>query len=280
MTLVPAAALSLARATHPGPTVVVTAVTVLRGVGVGLEPPRLALLGLAMLVGQASVGLGNDWLDAARDAAAGREDKPVAQGLVSAAAAQTAALVTAVAAVALTVPLGVPATLAHGAFIASAWSYNLGLKSTPASVVPYIISFGLLPMIVTLALPKPMPAALWAMGMGALLGIAAHFTNVIPDLEDDRRTGVRGLPHALGRRLSGIATFLALTAASVVAVLGAGGSPTAVHWLGMAFTLAIAAVGIVLVIAQPPRRLLFRLVLLAALVDVALLASSGQRILG
>ena len=129
--------------------------------------------------------------------------------------------------------------------IASAWSYNLGLKSTPFSVLPYIVSFGLLPLIVTLALPTPMPAAPWAMGMGALLGIAAHFTNVVPDLEDDRRTGVRGLPHALGRRFSGIATFLALTAASVVAVLGP--VPTTAQWLGMTVTLAIAAIGIVLV---------------------------------
>ncbi|HEY9478393.1 MAG TPA: 1,4-dihydroxy-2-naphthoate prenyltransferase, partial [Microbacteriaceae bacterium] len=67
-----AAALPLVRSAHPGPSLVVTAVTVILGWGVGLEPARLALLGLAMLIGQFSVGLSNDWLDAARDAAAGR----------------------------------------------------------------------------------------------------------------------------------------------------------------------------------------------------------------
>jgi 4-hydroxybenzoate polyprenyltransferase len=278
MTLVPAAAFPLARATHPGPSLVVTAVAVVLGWGVGLEPARVALLGFAVLIGQLSVGLSNDWLDAARDAATGRRDKPVAQGLVSTTTARNTALILAVAALALTLPLGAAAAFAHAVFIVSAWSYNLGLKSTPASVVPYIVSFGLLPSVVTLALTSPRFAAPWAMGMGALLGIAAHFTNVIPDLDDDRRTGVRGLPHAMGRRWSGIATFLALTAASAVAVLGP--DPTAAQWLGMAFTLAIAAVGIVLVVTRPPRRLLFRLVLLAALIDVVLLASSGTRLLG
>ena len=86
--------------------------------------------------------------------------------------------------------------------------HRLGVGATTSasrarrfSVLPYIVSFGLLPLIVTLALPTPTTAALWAMGMGALLGVAAHFTNVVPDLDDDRRTGVRGLPHLLGPRV-------------------------------------------------------------------------------
>ena len=63
-----------------------------------------------------------------------------------------------------------------------------------------------------------------------------------------------------------------------MAVLGP--VPTTAQWLGMTVTLAIAAIGIVLVVTRPPRRLLFRLVLLAALVDVVLLTSSGTRLLG
>jgi 4-hydroxybenzoate polyprenyltransferase len=269
---------SLALASHPGPTVAVTAVAVVLGAAVGVDAGRLALLGVAFLLNQASVGLSNDWLDAPRDRAVGRGDKPVALGWISEAAARRAAFCCAAAAVALTVPLGPAATLAHAAFIASAWAYNLGLKSTPLSVLPYVVSFGLLPLIVTLALPEPKPAAWWAMVTGAMLGVAAHFTNVLPDLDDDRRTGVRGLPHRLGRIWSGLITFLALLAAAVLTV-GGTGSANAVPWIGFGVTLGIAALGIVLVLTRRPTRLLFRLIIAAALIDVVVLTALGNRLL-
>jgi 4-hydroxybenzoate polyprenyltransferase len=275
---------SLALATHPGPTVAVTAVAVVLGAGVGMDASRLALLGVVFLLNQASVGLSNDWLDASRDRAVGRGDKPVALGWISAAATRTTAFCCAAAAVALTVPLGLAATLVHAVFIASAWAYNLGLKSTPLSVLPYVVSFGLLPLIVTLALPEPRLAAWWAIGMGAMLGVAAHFTNVLPDLDDDRRTGVRGLPHLLGRVAGGVVTFLALVAAAVLAVAGTGptasGAANPVPWIGFGATLVIAALGIVLVMTRRPTRWLFRLIIAAALIDVVVLTSLGERLLG
>jgi len=168
-------------------------------------------------------------------------------------------------------------------FLVSAWTYNLGLKRTPASVLPYIVSFGLLPAIVTLARSEPAGAAPWAIALGALLGVAAHFANVLPDLDDDAATGVRGLPHRIGRRVSGIATYLVLAVASVVAFAGLGGIGLGgAGWLqlaGLVLSLGIAATGILLVLTRPPSRLLFRLIIAAALVDVALLATAGERLL-
>jgi hypothetical protein len=35
------------------------------------------------------------------------------------------------------------------------WSYNLGLKSTGFSLVPYAIGFGILPVFVTLSFQQP-----------------------------------------------------------------------------------------------------------------------------
>ncbi|MES1212758.1 MAG: UbiA family prenyltransferase, partial [Leifsonia sp.] len=104
---------ALARSAHPGPTLAVTAVAVLLGVAVGLEPWRVALLGLAMLFDQLSVGLSNDWIDADRDRAVGRTDKPVARGDIAAGAVRAAAWVCAAAALLLTLPLGLAATAAH-----------------------------------------------------------------------------------------------------------------------------------------------------------------------
>lgn len=276
---IPSRVVSLLLSSHPGPGAAVTLVAVVLGIGVGLEPWRVVVLGLAVLCNQWSVGFSNDWIDADRDAAVGRLDKPVARGWIARSTVRNAAFATAAAAILLTVPLGALATIAHTAFILSAWGYNIGLKTTLFSVLPYLVSFGMLPLVVTLALPTPAAAAPWAMTLGALLGCAAHFANVLPDLEDDRATGVRGLPHRMGRRASGIVTYLVLAAASVVALLGPAGPIGWLQWTGLALGLGIATAGIVLVLTRPPGRLLFQLIIAAALVDVALLVSSGQRLL-
>lgn len=272
-------AAALARSTHPGPTISVTIVALVLGVAVELSPLRLTILGVVILTGQVSIGLSNDWLDAARDKAVGRTDKPVAVGLVRLETVRTAAVAAAVVSVASSIILGPVVTIVNVIFIASAWSYNLGLKATVYSVVPYILSFGLLPLIATLSRPDAAQADWWAMGMGALLGVAAHFANVLPDLEDDRRTGIRGLPHRLGRLPSGIVVGLALVAASGLAVFGLGDDVRWVGWLGLALTSGIAVACGILLATRAPTRLLFRLIILAALVNVALLAVSGDSLL-
>ncbi|MBW8872624.1 MAG: UbiA family prenyltransferase, partial [Leifsonia sp.] len=203
-------AISLLLASHPGPTVVVTVITTLLGVGLGYPPARLALLALAILLGQLSIGWSNDWLDAARDRAVERTDKPAARGDVPVSVVRLAAFVSLALAILVTIPLGWGALAAHIVAIAGGWAYNLGLKSTVYSFVPFAISFGILPAIATLGQEQPALPQWWVYAAGALLGVAAHVTNVLPDLEDDARTGIRGLPHWLGARLSGLLAFAAL----------------------------------------------------------------------
>ena len=269
---------ALALSTHPGPAIAVTVISLLLGASAGLDPARLALLGAAVLANQASVGLSNDWIDAERDRAVGRTDKPVARGWIAVSTARAAAWITAMLAIALTVPLGLAATISHAVFIASAWAYNAGLKRTALSVVPYIVSFGILPSVVTLSLPDPAFSAAWAAGAGATLGIAAHFANVLPDLEDDHRTGVRGLPHRLGRAAGGVITYGVLVIGTALVVFGPSGAPSIAGWIGLAIGIAIAVVGITLVLTRPPTRLLFQLIIAAATVDVALLALAGEQL--
>ena len=274
----PRTVVALALSSHPGPSVVVSAVAAVLGIAVGLDPLHVAILGIAFLLGQLSVGLSNDWIDAERDRAVGRTDKPVAAGRVSVGTVRVASFVTAMAAIALSVPLGWLATLAHTVFIVSAWSYNLGLKNTPVSVLPYIVSFGLLPMIATLARPVPAAAAAWALALGALLGVAAHFANVLPDLDDDARTGIAGLPHRIGRTASGVVIWVSLAAGAIAAFFGPAGEPSTLQRIGLGVTLLLA-VAIAVALRRPPTRLLFQLIIAAALVNVVLLSVSGTRIL-
>lgn len=261
---------ALALSTHPGPALAVTVILALLGIAGGLEPWRVVALGVTMALNQASVGLSNDWIDADRDRVAGRADKPVARGDISPSMARNAAFVTAAAAIAVSILVGWAAAAIHLVFLASAWAYNLGLKRTIFSAAPYVVSFGLLPSIATLAAPAASFATVGATIAGALLGIAAHVANVLPDRDDDERTGVRGLAHRMGHRTAHVVMWTALLGASV-AVASELGFDTPVAIVGLVVALVIAALGIALGLRGVSTRVLFRLVILAAVLDVALL---------
>lgn len=271
--------LALWGASHPGPSLVVTALAVALGVAAGLGPWRIILLGVAVLAGQLSVGISNDAIDAARDRAVGRTDKPIARGDVSVRTAWIAATALVVAALALSAALSPVVAIAHAAALASAWAYNAGLKNTAFSIAPFVVSFGLFPSLATLSAPEPAFAAPWATVAGAALGAAVHLTNVLPDLEDDARTGVRGLPHRLGVRMSVMLAVTGILVGAVAVLIGPlvldGQSIAVMSWLFCLLVVLIAAATIFLAVGRPPARVLFRLTMLAALVLAAQLVATS-----
>jgi 4-hydroxybenzoate polyprenyltransferase len=265
---------------HPGPTLVVTALALALGIATGLDPWRIALLTVSVFAGQLSVGISNDAFDAARDHEVGRTDKPLARGDAAVGVAWAAALGLLVLALALSVPLGWRMLAAHALALGSAWAYNAGLKSTPWSIVPFLVSFGIFPSLATLSAPDPAFAAGWAWIAGAALGAAVHLTNVLPDLDDDARTGIRGLPHRLGPRASAVTAALAVVGGAIAVLLGASGghlgAVSGVSWVFFAAVVAVAAITAWRAIARPPTRALFRLVMLAALLLATQLVASGS----
>jgi 4-hydroxybenzoate polyprenyltransferase len=268
---------ALALATHPGPAVAVTVVAGLLALAAGVPAGRAALVTVAVLAGQASIGWSNDWLDADRDRAVARADKPVVQGAVAPTLLRTLAVGSAAAAVVLSLLLGLVPGLLLLVLVASGWAYNAGLKRTAVSVLPYVTGFGALPAGVVAAAPGAPPAPWWLVTAGAALGAAAHLANVAPDLEDDLATGVRGLPHRIGARGSAVTGAVVLGVASLVLVLGPDGPPTAAGWAGLA--LAVPAV-VVAALAGTPRfrRLAFPAVMLLTVLDVVLLLAGGAAV--
>ena len=269
-----ATARGLALASHTGPTVVVTVLAGFFAAGVGSGPGPTALVTAAVLTGQLSVGWSNDWLDARRDVAVQRTDKPVVAGLVTTRQVHAAALVAAGLCVVLSLATGIVAGLAHLVAVASAWSYNAWLKSTVWSWAPYAVSFGLLPLFVVLAGPGR-AAAPWAMTATALLGVGAHVANTLPDLEDDRATGIRGLPHRLGRTRASVLAPTVLVAAVAVVVLGPPGPPSVAAWMGGAVAVALAVSAGVVAVRRTASRLPFALSMAVAAVCAVLLVLAG-----
>jgi 4-hydroxybenzoate polyprenyltransferase len=261
---------ALVRACHPEPTVAVTLFATALAVSVGRTAGGVALVAAAVLTGQLSVGWSNDFIDRRRDETGGRSEKPlVAGGLAPGVVARGAACAL-LACVPLSLASGWPAGSVHLAAVASAWAYNLGLKATPLSVLPYAVSFGLLPTFVVLGLPgHPLPPW-WLPLAGALLGCGAHFANTLPDLATDARTGVRGLPHRVGTTGARWSAVLLLVAGSVVALLGPAGASV--------WRLVVLVVVAVLTVAfglRPDDRQAFRVAMAIAAVDVAVVVISG-----
>ncbi|GAA4964675.1 hypothetical protein GCM10023205_31000 [Yinghuangia aomiensis] len=216
---------ALAGACHPLPTVAVTALVTAVAAAAGRGASGTAAVALAVLAGQLSVGWANDALDARRDAAVGRVDKPAAGGALAPRVVAVAAATALVLCVPLSLLSGTRAAAAHLAgVIVGGWAYNLGFKATWWSPLPYAIGFASLPAFVALGLPGHPWPTWWAVLGAALLGVGAHLVNVLPDLADDQATGIAGLPHRIGATWSRRCAAVVLATALAVIAFGPPGS--------------------------------------------------------
>jgi len=281
----PSTARLLFASSHPGPTVTVTVLAAVIAAAVGHPVWLVVLVALTVVAGQLSIGLANDWIDADRDRAVGRSDKPVARGLIAVGTVRAAAYATAGAAVVLSLFLGPVAAVAHLVLVAAGWAYDAGLKRSVWSVAPFVVAFGLLPVVSVAAGPEGQWPAWWAIATGAVFGIAIHCTNVLPDLVDDAATGVRGFPHRLGLRGAGIVAFASLVVAAALVLGGQVLGDDPVQGLGVVLAVlgavvvaVLAVVGVRLVLAGRASRTLFRLVIASSLVLVVELGFAGARL--
>jgi 4-hydroxybenzoate polyprenyltransferase len=258
--------MTLLRAAHPGPALAVTLLAGLLGVAVGLGGAEVVLVVAAVGTGQLTIGWTNDLVDAARDRAVGRTDKPLATGELSATTVRVCCAIALVLTVVLSLAAGPVAGLVALVVVASGWAYNLGLKSTPLSWLPYATAFGALPAFVSLVDDADRWPPGWMVAAGALLGVGAHLVNVLPDLDDDAATGVRGLPHRLGSRWSSALAAAVLVTATLVIVVGAPVESVAVAAMALVVVGGLAVVALVTTGRTP-----FRAAVAMALVDVAML---------
>jgi 4-hydroxybenzoate polyprenyltransferase len=209
--------IGLIRATHFGPTVLVVTISFF------LSLTQFSWVGSlqvawAILAGQCVVGWTNDFLDADLDREANRLKKPLVSGLITEILLKRAIGIALAVALVLSLagPLGIKGTLIHFLGILSATLYNLGLKQTIFSMLPYIVSFGAMPWAIYLSNGNRPPT--WIYLGFILFASAFHFLNVLKDLESDLAQGIMGLPQHLGRgRSIACAVVLASMGALVVA---------------------------------------------------------------
>jgi 4-hydroxybenzoate polyprenyltransferase len=257
----------LVGAAHIGPSLAVTLVVLLLAITQDLPPFRAAAVTAAVLAGQLTIGWGNDLVDRDRDRQVGRLDKPLATQELDTAVVRAALALAGIACVVLSLLVGWRSAAVHlGLGVGSGHAYNLVLKRTRWSWVPFAVAFGTLPAVVTLAdVPYHWPP-LWMSVSAAALGVAAHFLNALPDFDADAATGVSGLPHRLGRVRTRVVATALLVLASVIAALGPSGGLG--RWSAVALVLVA---GLAVVAATGRGKAPFAAAVAIALVDVALL---------
>ncbi|MEO8230330.1 MAG: UbiA family prenyltransferase [Chloroflexota bacterium] len=213
----------------------------------GAEGTRTALLGLAMVSLQVSIGALNDVLDVDRDR--GRKPgKPIPAGLVgrgTATAVVVGSLVIGLTASAFAGPGALAVALAG---IGVGWAYDLRLKTTGWAWLPFAIGLPLLPVYAWVgATGRLSPAFGLLVPLAIVAGAGVALLNGLADVDRDRAAGVPTPVVRLGARrarwLSG--ALLGLAGAGAAGSLAAvGAQPWA--WVLVAAGLAVIAAGLVL----------------------------------
>ena len=203
----------LRQASHFGPTLIVTAIAFGFGVHYWWEGPAY-VIAFTVATGQLVVGWCNDLYDYKDDLAHNRTNKPLVSGLITAQyLTKWLRFMVPFSFIAnLLGPLGIKGGLAYMLGIGFGVAYNFYFKFTLLSPLPYAIAFAALPS--SIAISKDVTPPVWMWLGGALFGMAAHFINVIKDMDQDQVSGINGLPQRLGTKKS-IAAAAALIAAGL-----------------------------------------------------------------
>ncbi|HEX9096657.1 MAG TPA: UbiA family prenyltransferase [Candidatus Dormibacteraeota bacterium] len=213
--------------------------------GIGLGDLRLWWIGAIMLLVQFSISALNEWADADLDRQAGRP-RPIPLGMISPATALTVAVLCAVGAFLLSTlaQFGTLALLLVGIGLACGWAYDLRLKGTPLSFLPFAIAFPLMPFWIGLLAGRPASALGILFLGGSPLATAIHLADAIPDRDRDRGAGLRTLAVALGQpgaELVAVGSLLVGSVVSIVLTIHRG--QTSVRALSL---VTVVAAGIVL----------------------------------
>jgi len=206
----------LLKASHFVPSLIVSSIAFVFGVHYWWEGPAY-VIAFTVFSGQLVVGWSNDLYDFADDQKHQRMNKPLVSGVITEKYLRSWLIFMVPFSFLANIlgPLGFKGGLLYWLGIGFGVAYNFYFKFTFLSPLPFAFAFAILPSCI--AISKDLTPPLWMWLGGALLGCAAHFINVLKDLEQDRQSEIRGLPQILGKKASiAIAVVLSVIAAALV----------------------------------------------------------------
>ena len=207
---------ALAKASHFGPTLIVTSISWFFAAYYWWEGPAY-VIAFGVFTGQLVVGWSNDLYDYADDLKHNRLNKPLVAGTITPNyLMKWLRFMVPFSFVAnLLGPLGFKGGMVYMFGISMGVAYNFYFKFNVFSWLPYALAFAALPSCI--AISKDIAPPVWMWLGGAIFGSAAHFINVIKDIDQDRASGIGGAPQRIGKRNSIVvaALLIALGAATL-----------------------------------------------------------------
>ena len=188
-------------ASHFGPTLIVTSISLSFGFFYTSWQSAIAIA-FGVMLGQLVVGWSNDLYDYADDLSHQRLNKPLVQGSISRELLTRCLFIMVPLSFLANLlgPLGIRGGLVYMFGIACGVAYNFYFKFNVFSPLPYALAFSALPSSIVISQEQRPPVWMW-LG-GALFGVAAHFINVLKDIDEDQISGIGGLPQRMGMRNS------------------------------------------------------------------------------
>jgi 4-hydroxybenzoate polyprenyltransferase len=258
---------SLLRASHLGPTLAVTLVSFLLASALWWEGPAY-FISFGVFLGQLLVGWTNDLNDYQDDLKHNRIRKPLVSGELTKNSLLRAVKITTPIAVVFNLfgPLGIKGGLLYLFGVGMGVAYNFYFKSTLLSPLPYALAFAALVSSIVIATDRTPP--LWLIASGSLLGVAAHFANVLKDLDQDRTSSIKGLPQKLGKKASRL----------ICATLE---FPTLLLHLTVSNT-PLLVIGLItaLITSFAPDKVIFKSLMITVIIDLILLLSAVDSKIG
>jgi 4-hydroxybenzoate polyprenyltransferase len=201
----------LLKASHFIPSLIVSSIAFAFGVNYWWEGPAY-VIAFTVFTGQLVVGWSNDLYDFADDQKHQRLNKPLVSGVVTEKYLRSWLIFMVPFSFVVNIlgPLGFKGGLLYWLGIGCGVAYNFYFKFTFLSPLPFAVAFAILPSCI--AISKDVTPPLWMWLGGALLGSAAHFVNVLKDLDQDRASEINGLPQIVGKKAS-------ITIAAVLSVI-------------------------------------------------------------
>jgi len=164
----------------------------------GFPTPReFADLLLAMLGAQVAIGAVNELVDADLDARA-KPTKPIPAGLVSKHGARVLMTASLLVMVWFSARFGWVSLGLCSLGTAVGIAYSLWFKRTILAWLPYLVALPLLPIWVFAAISGFEVRLLMLYPLGAFAVVGVYLSQSLPDIEADRRSGIRNLTSVLG----------------------------------------------------------------------------------
>jgi 4-hydroxybenzoate polyprenyltransferase len=258
----------LAKASHFAPTMAVTITSFLLAANLWWAGPAY-IIAFGIFLGQLLVGFSNDLNDYQDDSKHNRTWKPLVSGQLSTRQLRRAIIITTPVAVIINLvgPLGIGGGLVYLFGVGMGVAYNFYFKKSLLSPLPYALAFAALVSSIVIATDRRPP--FWLIGSASLLGVAAHFANVLKDLDQDRSSGIGGLPQVIGKIYSRLVVSGLLIITTIILHLTSENLPLLIIGLTAAIITSFA-----------PDKLIFKFLMITVIIDLILLLNAAQSTIG